>query len=345
MSRRLYLDRAPGETRGVVMLDGRPEHLLVQRTDDPAVQALGARVAVRVRRIERRLASAFLDMGEGPDAILPLTGEAKDLVEGAAVEVDIAAEARRGKGAAARLIGPARAASGLMAPAPSLPERLAAIAPGEAIMEGPEAREAADAAEDAALAIEHPLPGGALIAIEPTRALVAVDVDLGVAGGDARQAARRANLAAVGETARLLRLKSLAGLVIIDLIGSGHDGPTLAEAAKAAFAPDQPGVSIGPLSRFGVLQLVLPRRARPLAERFLEADGCASPTTTALRLLRGLEREGRADGGARLVGCCAPAAARAAAPYISELTGRIGPRFEIRPDAGLPRDHFEIRTL
>jgi Ribonuclease G/E len=115
--------------------------------------------------------------------------------------------------------------------------------------------------------------------------------------------------------------------------------------AKAAFAPDQPGVSIGPLSRFGVLQLVLPRRGRPLAERLLDEDGRATAATIALRLLRGLEREGRADGGARLLGRCSPAAAQAAAPYISELTGRIGPRFEIRPDPGLARDHFEISSL
>ena len=259
--RRLYLDRAPGESRAVVLLDGRPERLLIQRAGDPPGQVLGARSIARVRRIERSLVSAFLDLGEGPEAILPLTGAAARLAEGAAVEVAIAAQARRGKGAGARLIGPAEGAPRLLAPAPSLIERLQAFAPGQTVLEDAQAREAADDAEDAVLGIEHALPGGGSIAIEPTRALTAIDVDLGAAGGDARQAARRTNLAAIAQAARLLRLKSLGGLIIFDLIGASHDGAALTAAVKAAFEPDQPGVSIGPVNRFGVLQLTLPRRA------------------------------------------------------------------------------------
>src|SRR5277367_6131688 len=124
--RRLYLDRAPGESRGVVMLGGRPERLMIVRADDPPAQALGARSLARVRRIDRSLASAFLDLGEGPEAILPLAGAAKALAEGAAVEVEVTAEARRGKGAVARLIGPAEGEPRLLAPGPALGERLAA---------------------------------------------------------------------------------------------------------------------------------------------------------------------------------------------------------------------------
>ena len=342
--RALYLDSAPGESRGVATLDGRPEHLLIVRADDIPGQALGARSLARVRRIDRTLASAFLDLGEGPEAILPLTGEARALAEGAALQVEIVTEARRGKGAVARLIGRGEGAPRLLAPGPALADRLAGFAPGQIIHEGAEAREAADAAEDAALAREHLLPAGGSIAIEPTRALIAVDVDLGGAGGDARQAARRTNLAALAEAARLLRLKSLGGLIVFDLIGASHDGAALTAAAKAAFAPDEPGVSIGPISRFGVLQLILPRRLRPVAEIFNGPDGRSTATATALRLLRSLEREGRADGGARLVGHCAPSTAVAASPYIEALTGRIGPRFEIRADPAFAPDQFEIAT-
>jgi Ribonuclease G/E len=340
--RELYLDRAPGERRGVVLLDGRPERLMIERSGDAAAQQLGARLVARVRRIDRSLASAFLDLGEGSEAILPMTGEAARLVEGAAVEVEIAAETRRGKGAVARLVGAAEGPPRILSPAPSLIERLCALAPGQPIEEGARARAAAEDAEDAALAVEHALSGGGSVAIEPTRALTAVDVDLGAARGDARQAARRTNLAAIGEAARLLRLKSLGGLIVFDLIGASHDGAALTAALKTAFEPDQPGVSIGPISRFGVLQLTVPRRATPVVEIVCDADGRASATTTALRLLRGLEREGAADGGARLIGRCAPAAAAAATPYIQELTDRIGPRFEIRADPTLRRDQFEI---
>lgn len=342
--RRLYLDRGPGEHRGVVTLDGRPERLLIARTDDPPAQALGARSVARVRRIERVLASAFLDIGEGPEAILPLTGDAKALAEGATVEIEVIAEARRGKGAVVRVIGAAEGLPRLERASPSLIQRLAAFAPDQIVVEGSEAREIADVAEDAALSIDHALPGGGAIAIETTRALTAVDVDLGAVVGDPRQAARRTNLAAIGEAARMLRLKSLGGLIVFDLIGANHDGAALTAALRAAFEPDQPGVSFGPVSRFGVLQLTVPRRTRPVAEILCGADGRASPATTALRLLRGLEREGRADGGARLLGRCAPAAAQAANPYMQDLAERLGPRFEIRSEPDFRRDQFEITS-
>ena len=296
--RRLYLDRGPGETRGVVTLDGRPERLLIARAGDLAVQQHGARVVTRIARLDRSLASLFLDLGAGPQAIAALT---PGLAEGAAVEVEIAAEARADKGASARLIGPAEGPPRLLTAAPALADRLAAFAPGAPVTEGVDARDAADVAQDAALAISHPLPGGGSIAVEATRALAAVDVDLGGRSGDARRIARAATLTAVAEAARVLRLKGLGGLVVIDLIGRGHDGVALSAAAKAAFAPDEPGVSIGPISRFGAFELALPRRWRPLAEILCGADGRLSAQSRGLALLRGLERAANADPGARMV--------------------------------------------
>ncbi|MDB5495804.1 MAG: hypothetical protein JWP86_3141, partial [Phenylobacterium sp.] len=53
MSRRgLFLDRSPGELRGVVSLEGRPERLILRRDeDDPRLQ-LGARLVARVAGLE-----------------------------------------------------------------------------------------------------------------------------------------------------------------------------------------------------------------------------------------------------------------------------------------------------
>ena len=67
--RRLYLDVAAGEIRGVVTLDGRPERLLIARDADEPVQALGARLVARVRAVDRANALAFLDLGVGPDGV------------------------------------------------------------------------------------------------------------------------------------------------------------------------------------------------------------------------------------------------------------------------------------
>ena len=77
-------------------------------------------------------------------------------------------------------------------------------------------------------------------------------------------------------------------IVVLDLVGRGHDGNALMAAARAAFGPDNPGVSIGPVGRFGTMELSLPRRARPLAEVLCREDGRLSDRTLAQRLVRRL---------------------------------------------------------
>ena len=337
MSRTAFLDLAIGETRGGVMLDGRPERLIIERMGEAACQRLGARSVARVRRVDRSLGLAFLAMVEGPDSAAP----AARLAEGQAVEVEIAAESRADKGAAVTIVGAGEGDPRLLQAPPDLATRLTALA-GSAPVVGDEARQVADAAEEAALAVVHPLPGGGRLAIEPTRALVAVDIDIAGRKGDVRQVARQANLSAVAETARLLRLKGLGGLVVIDLVGKGHDGAALSAAAKRAFAADEPGVSIGPISRFGLFELAIPHRHRPLADILLDDSGAVSSLTVALRLVRAIEREGRADPGARLTARCAPDVAAAIAPYMQPLTERLGARVEIAADPGLIRSRFEV---
>ncbi|MEO8925651.1 MAG: ribonuclease E/G, partial [Caulobacteraceae bacterium] len=343
--RRLYLDVGVGETRGVVSLDGRPERLLIVRDGDLAVQALGAKVIARISRIERAAGLAFLDLGEGPDGVLNLTPEIGRLTEGAAVEVEIRSEARDDKGASARFLTAAEGAPRLLAPGPSLEERLRAFDRSGEIRTGPMARSMADGAQDEVLQTVFALPGGGSLAVEPTRALIAVDVDLGARPGtEAKRAARAANFAALGTAARVLRLKGLGGLVVIDLIGRGHDGPALLAAARAAFGPDNPGVAFGPISRFGTLELTLPRRARPALDILIDGDvdGASSVLTLALILIRAVEREAVADGGGRFEAVAAPEVAEAAEPGMTALTARLGARLTLRGEAGRPRGDFEV---
>jgi len=337
-SRRFYIDRGVGESRGAITLGGRPERLILVREGLPAVQALGARVAARVRSVDRTLAIAFLDLGEGPDAVLNLAAGVGPIVEGGWVEVEIKSEARGGKGGSARWLGPTSGPARLLAAGPSLEDRIGALAKGAPIVEGPPARSAADLAQEEALQTVFPLRGGGSIAVETTRALVAVDVDVGAAKGDgAKRAVWEANLAALSEAARVLRLKGLGGLVVIDLAGRGQDGPPLLAAARAAFAPDNPGVALGPVSRFGTLELTIPRRSRATLE--ILTDG-SSTVTLALALLRALEREAAADGGARLEAIAAPAIAAAARPFLSRLADRFGARLDIRAEDGC--DSYEV---
>jgi Ribonuclease G/E len=341
--RRLYLDASPGERRGVVTLDGAPERLLIERDGDLVRQVLGARLVGRVRAVNRIQNLAFVDLGEGPPAVLNFEPSRGRPTEGEALEVEVRAEARGEKGAALRLIGPAAGDPRLIEAAPTLEDRLRAFAGAAEIVTGGVARATADRAQEDALATLHPIAGGGLVAIEATRALVAVDVDLGQgAGADAKRAARAANLAALGVAARVLRLKGLGGLVAIDLIGRGHDAPALMAQARAAFAPDNPGVAIAPVSRFGVLELTVPRRARPALEILADGTGGVTALTAALALVRAVEREAAADRGGRFEALAAPDVAAAAEPALALLLERIGKRAVLTADPARPRASFEV---
>lgn len=343
--RSIFLDRGIGEVRGVVMLDDRPERLIVQRSDDEPRLALGARLVARVANVEPAIATAFLDLGDGLEAILPFKPDARP-VRGASIEVEIRSEPRQGKLAVAREIGGGEGAPRLLQPAPDVADILCAIVRDAPLIEGREARAVADEAEAEVLETIHPLPGGGTLAIEPTRALTAVDVDVGDRKGqDAKRVTRQTNLAALAEAARLLRLKGLGGLVVLDLAGRGHDGAALLAAARLAFGPDNPGVAIGPVGRFGTMEISIPRRTRPALERLRRADGALSDRALAQRLIRRLEDEARAHPGSRLAAICAPGVAAAAETLARALAERIGARFSITPDPGCARERLEVATV
>ena len=340
--RALFLDRGVGETRGVVTLDGRPERLFLRRDDDDLRLSLGATHVARVASVEPAIATAFLDLGGGLEAILPFKPAARP-VRGAVLEVEIRSEPRAGKLAVAREIGPGQGPSRPLGRPQDVADILRAVVRDAGIVEGREARAIADAAEAEVLETVHPLPGGGTLAVEPTRALTAIDVDLGERkGADAKRVTRQANLAALAQTARLLRLKSLGGLVVLDLVGRGHDGAALLAAARLAFAPDNPGVAIGPVGRFGTMELSIPRRTRPLAERLVDAAGAPSDRTLAQRLVRRLEAEAAAQPGGRLVAACAPDVARAAEPLVRVLAERFGARFTVAADPARPRARLDV---
>lgn len=335
--RAFFLDHGHGESRGVVTLRGRSERLLIVRDGDISCQAIGARSVGRVTRIERSAGLAFIELADGPETVLNLKSGAPPITQGAAVEIEVKSEARGDKGAIVRLIAPASGPPRLIAPAPDLAARMEALAKGRPVETGAAAREIADQAQEEALETCFALPGGGRIAVESTRALTAVDVDLGVSHRpEGKSATRAVNLKAIGETARVLRLKGLGGLVVIDLVGRGHDGPALLAAARAAFAADSPGVAIGPVSRFGLMELAIPRRTRPIAD-LLCGD---PPMTSALALLRALEREASADPGGRFAAVAAPDIARAAKTGLDALIAKLGARIALHSEAD--RSGFEI---
>lgn len=338
MSRRaLFLDVAPGERRGVVVLDGQPERLLIERDGEPDRPRLGETWRGRIGTTAPGFRGAFVDLGCGPAGLLAAEAGGPP-VEGALVEVEITAEARADKGPLLRRIRAGQGTPGRLAAAPALEQRLQAFAPGAEIHKGLPAREAADLAEESVLATVHLQVDEVSLAIEPTRGLVAVDVDLGK-GLAGKRAVLAANLSSIRDTARLLRLKGLGGLIVIDLVGKASEHPEILAAAKAAFEPDQPGVVVAGVSRLGVLELARPWRETPVAERLLNADGQPTLRTLAQRVIRDLDRAGRADpGAARLVAVCAPELAEVLEPLAREL----GPRFGVRAEVGRAAANTDI---
>lgn len=342
--RRAYLYKGVGETVGVVTLDGRPERLFVSWPTDDPLDAEGVRGVARVKSIEKSFASAFVALPGGQDVILPLRPDMPRLVEGGLVEIEIKTASRQGKVAVARFVAEGEGEPRVLAAAPTIEERLRHHVKAGSPTTGDKALQAVEEAEADILATVFALPGGGDIAVEPTRALTAVDVDLGAReASDSKRAARQANMAAFSVAARVLRLKGLGGIIVFDLVGRGHDGQALTTAARNVFAADNPGVGVGAISKFGTLEMIVPRRAPPILDRLLTPAGAPNPRHQARRLARALEREGRAQGGARLTGRCSSAVAQA---FATELDGgvaeRLGRRFTVESETNWPDDRMEV---
>ncbi len=330
----VFLDETPGETRGAVSRDGRYTHLLIQRETDAPQHRLGARSVGRVTEINPGLRGGFVDLGAGPPAFLPFPRNQR-LAQGERLEATVVAEPRAGKGAVVRRDGPGEGTPRLLAPGPNVAEHLRAIAGDVTPITGMAAVDAVIEAEEEALAARHVFAAhGIDLAIERTRALVAVDIDHApVAGRDPKQARASANREGVKQAARLIGLRRWGGLVVVDLVGDAQDAAAADKAARAAFAHEAQAV-FGPISRFGLLQMSLPWRLTPIEDILFEVGRSPSVETEALRLARALRRRLLSDTRSpRLTAWCAPEEAA----LLTPLAVRLGPRAAVRPDPATPR--------
>ena len=114
-----------------------------------------------------------------------------------------------------------------------------------------------------------PLKSGGSIVINPTEALVSIDVNSGRCTGqkELEETALKSNLEAADEVARQLRLRDLGGLVVIDFIDmkdKKHQKEVEA-TLKQSLKKDKARVTVGHLSKFGLLELSR-QRLRPTAE-------------------------------------------------------------------------------
>src|SRR3569832_1936418 len=103
--RKLYLDVCPGERRGVVLLDGCPERLIIERSGEPLRPRTGEIWRGRIRSLSRAFRGAIIDLGLEHDALMKLENN-HSFSKNTTNKTQVAAEGREDKGATLRLIGP-----------------------------------------------------------------------------------------------------------------------------------------------------------------------------------------------------------------------------------------------
>ena len=147
------------------------------------------------------------------------------------------------------------------------------------------------------------LESGGYLVINPTEALVAIDVNSGRATKerDLEETALKTNLEACDEIARQLRMRNLAGLVVIDFIDMEEpaNNHAVEKRMKEALKKDRSRIQVGKMSCFGLLEISRQR----MHSSFWESNYQTCPycngkgivrtiESGAVMVLRGIEEEG-----------------------------------------------------
>ncbi|HQT64077.1 MAG: ribonuclease E/G [Acidocella sp. 20-57-95] len=147
------------------------------------------------------------------------------------------------------------------------------------------------------------LRSGGYIVINQTEALVAIDVNSGRSTRERsiEDTALRTNLEAAEEVARQVRMRDLAGLIVIDFIDmeSRKNNAAVERKMKDALKNDRARIQVGAISHFGLMEMSRQRLRPSLAEASLiTCPHCAgmghvrSSESAALHILRAIEDEG-----------------------------------------------------
>ena len=165
------------------------------------------------------------------------------------------------------------------------------------------AKHAVEAQLDAMLSPTVQLKSGGYLVINQTEALVAVDVNSGRSTRERNieETAFRTNLEAADEAARQLRLRDLAGLIVIDFIDmeSRKNNAAVERRLKEALKIDRARIQVGSISHFGLLEMSRQRLRPSVTETsFVACPHCGgtghvrSTESAAIHVLREIEDEG-----------------------------------------------------
>ncbi len=380
-----------GELRAALVKDSVVVEVLHQRPGSHAVA--GARYRGRVRKIDRGMNAAFVDIGEARDGFARArdlargsTGAGKTrsarvetlVAEGQYLGVRVVAAPHGDKGA--RLVpdaevvddgpvGLAQAAPGLVA---EVLDRYCGLAVAVSVdgvgLEQQVAQWAArqqppaqvgieavrrasslfeergvEAAIAEALGREVALPGGGRVVFDRTEALHVIDVDSGGRPGKGGRGAYDLNLAAMDVVARQVRLRRLAGAIVIDAVRMQErmDGDAVLRRLRAGFANDPVATEVLGYSRMGLIEVSRQRSGVALADLLTE-----DALSAAYGALRMMQRSANPQAGVhwRLV-CGAEVAEALSGPLSAEfmrIINGLGLIVEICSEAERGRGQEEV---
>ena len=343
---------SPGEVRAAAVQDGVLTDYAIWRPGRP--DGVGDVYRGRVTAVVPGMAGAFVAVAGG-DGFLPDSAGAAGRGVGDVLAVRVVRAAQGGKGprlAACPEHPPGSGPPALLRPGPNPLLRLAALHPGPVVVDDAALfaalrpalgdrlmlGEAWDEALQVAVATLSErvvaLPGGLRASIEPTAALVAIDMDMAAATAGAEAKAPKqeaANRAALPALARQIRLRNLSGAILIDLAGLPlRRRPALADAIAAALAPDPARPRLLGFTAGGLAEIRRPRSHAPLHELL------TGPHAAGLAALR---RIAAGDPACPPVLRAAPdvvSALEADPVALPALANRLGRPLVVRSDPALP---------
>jgi len=207
---------------------------------------------------------------------------------------------------------------------------------------------------------EVKLPSGGSIVIDPTEALVSIDINSARAtkGADIEETATTTNCEAAEEIARQLRLRDMGGLVVIDFIDmhSNRNQREVESRLKNALEMDRARVQVGRISRFGLMEMSRQRLRPSLGETSGHVCPRCSGTgivrdlpSLSLSILRLIEEEAAKENTGQI---------RAEVPLnvgtfllnekrevIADIEDRHNARIVILPNPHMDTPHYEVTRL
>ena len=204
------------------------------------------------------------------------------------------------------------------------------------------------------------LKSGGYIVIGVTEALVAVDVNSGRATreGSIEETALKTNLEAADEVARQMRLRDLAGLIVIDFIDMDErrNNSAVEKRMKDALKTDRARIQMGRISGFGLMEMSRQRLRPGMIEATTQpCPHChgtgliRSDDNLSLSILREIEEEGVRGRSREVVVKCPVGIANylinVKREHVAQIEGRYGLSVRIEGDQTLVNPDFTIDKL